>query len=313
LTVKYWTKLSTYEKTIILNLIDSSRNDVQWIKAMLLLEDEIPKEIEIKIVGNINLYSLKPVKVLEILSDELIHNCLQIIYVKPYELEYLRSIPPSNFWKKIINHILFFEVKPHFELCIKGFIGHNIYGNRSENFLLWRKICLHSKNIDYLTYIVIYNISKSSIYINGTTEMIKNLIFAYKKRNEYEVFLKIISEEIEVMQLDYDKNEIFDYLGKEFIFNDLYKMLLPDLTAKLIIEKAGIEYLSDIIDDIKSFRFFASYLVIENLVNKSGKIDVETKKKLLSIPNNIEKIGKEKQKKLKSKYFKEEKIQNWTN
>lgn len=313
LTVKYWNKLSSYEKTIILDLIDSSRNDVGWIKAMLLLEDKIPKEIEVKIVGNINLYSLKPVKVLEILSDELIHNCLQIIYVKPYELEYLRSIPPSNFWRKIINHVLFFEIKPHFALCIQGFIGHNIYGNRSENFLLWRKICLNSKDINYLTYIVIYNISKSSIYINGTTEMIKSLIFAYKKRNEYEVFLKIMAEEIEVLQLNFDKNEIFDYLGKDLIFNDLYKMLLPDMSARLIIEKAGIEYLSEIVDNIRSFRFFASYLIIESLVNKSNKIDDETKQKLLSIPNDIEKVGEQKQKRLKSTYFKEEKITNWIN
>lgn len=313
LTIAFWNDLDIREKDLIISVIDSSRIDLRWIKATLLVQYEIPKEIEVKIVGDINLYSLKPVKVLEILPKQLIHNCLEIIYAQPYELEYLRPSYLSDFWKKIINHIIFFEINPHFDLCIKNFIGHNIWGNRSDNFLLWRKICLNSKNINYLTYIVIYNISKSSIYVNGTTEMVKSLIYAYKKRNEYDVFLKIMAEEIEVLQLNYDKNEIFDYLGKDLIFKDLYKMFLPDTSARLIIEKAGIEYLSEIVDNIGSFRFFASYLIIENLVNKSNKIDDKTKKKLLSIPNDIEKVGEQKQKSLKSTYFKEKKITNWIN
>ncbi|MEN2413564.1 nSTAND3 domain-containing NTPase [Flavobacterium mesophilum] len=312
LTIKHWDKLNRYEKDIILNLIDSKRNDVVWIKAMLLLEDEIPKEIEIKIVGDINFYLLKPVKVFEILSEELIHSCLQIIYVQPYELEYLRPNYVSDFWAKIINRILFYEIEPHFDICIKAFINHNIYRRRPENFLLWRKICLNSKNINYLTYIIIYNISRGSINVKGTSEMIINLIYAYKKRNDYEVFLKIIAEEIEVLQLNYHKEEIFDYFGKDLIFNDLYKMLYPDLIVKMIIEKAGIWLLSEITSELRSFRFFISYLVIEKLVNERDEIDEETREKLFSIPNNIEKVGEEKRKILKSKYFEDKILKNWS-
>lgn len=311
LTVALWSYLDTSEKNLVISLIDSKRIDLSWIKATLLAQYKVPREIEVKIVGDINLYSLKPVKALEILPKQLIQDCLKIIYAQPYELEYLRPSDLSDFWRKIINHIMFFEVNPYFDLCIKNFIGHNIWGNRSDNFLLWRKICVNSKDINYLTYIVIYNISKSSIYVNGTIEMVKSLIYAYKKRNQYDVFLKIIAEEIEVMQLNYDKSEIFEYLGKDLIFNDLYKMLHPDLMVKMMLEKTGIGLLSEIVGDLKGFRFFVSYLAIEMLVNKSDKIDEETKKRLLSIPNNIKKVGKEKQKVLKSKYFKEQKLKNW--
>ncbi|CAC9974993.1 ATP-binding protein [Flavobacterium panici] len=313
LIITFWNDLDISEKKIVLSIVDSNRIDLRWIKAMLLAKYEIPKEIEVKIVGDINLYSLKPKKVLELLPEELVQDCLKIIYAQPYELEFLRPSYLSDFWKKMINYIMYFEVEPYFALCIKDFIGHNIWANRSENFLLWRKICLNSKNINYLTYLVIYNISKSAIYVSGTIEMMKTLVFAYKQRNEFEIFTKIISDEIEVLQKTSDKHDIFEIFDKNFLFQDLYKLLKPDIDAMLVIENRGIEYLHEIIDDVKSFRFFASYLIIKNLVAKSDKIEEDIKNRLLSIPNNIEKVGEKKQKILKSKYFKEEKITNWIN
>lgn len=309
----YWEKLDSTERELVLRLINSNRVDQRWMKAVLLTKYEVPKEIELIIVGDVNLFYLKPKKVIEILSEELIYDCLKIIYAKPYELEYLRPSYLSDFWKRMINYILHYQIEPFFDICIKDFIGHNIWANRSDNFLLWRKICLNSKNINYLTYLVIYNISTSAIYINGSVEIMKNLIFAYKERNEYEVFIKIIADEIEVLQQTSDKEDIFDIFDKDLIFNDLYKNIFPDSVVKILIEKTGIENLEIFIDEtkIESFRFFYSYLIIEKMVNENEKMDEETKNKLLSIPNKIDEVGEIKQSELKRKYFKEEKIENW--
>ncbi|NRT15603.1 hypothetical protein HNP99_001960 [Flavobacterium sp. 28A] len=309
----YWEVLNLRERKLILRLINSNRIDQRWIKAMLLTKYEVPREIELKIVGDVNLFSLKPQKVIEIMSAELIYDCLKIIYAKPYELQYLRPSYVSDFWKRMINYILFYQIEPFFDICIKDFIHSNIFVHRSDNFLLWRKICLNSQNINYLTYLIVYNISKGTINVNGTMMIMKNLIFAYQERNEYEVFINIIADEIEVLQQTSDKKDIFYIFDKDLIFNDLYKNIFPDLAAKIIIEKTGIEFLETFIDgiDFETFRFFYSYLIIEKLVNENDKIDEEVKKKLLSIPNIIDKVGDIKKSEIKRKYFKEEKIENW--
>ncbi|SHH23163.1 hypothetical protein SAMN05444481_113132 [Flavobacterium frigidimaris] len=311
LTIKYWNKLNTNEKNIVLNLIDSNREDLRWIKATVLAQCEIPKEIEVKIVGDINLYSLKPVKVLEILPAQLINDCLKIIYSQPYELEYLRPSYLSDFWKKMINYLLFYHVEPFFEICVKEFIRHNIFGNRSDNFLLWQKICLNSKNLNYLTYLVIYNISRGSIYINGTKKIINGLIYTYKERDEYETFMKIIASEIETLQQTSQKPDIIKILGKELILKDLYKYLFPDYVMKMLIEKRQVDLLEILTEENKSFRFFLSYIAIENVVDENKGLKNEIKSGLLSIPNEIDHIGETKKKELKEKYFTEVKIENW--
>lgn len=306
----YWDELDSSEKKIILNLLGKSRIDLRWLKAVLLNKIMLPKEIELELVGEINLFTLSPKDAIKILSEELIHDCLKIIYAKPYELEYLR-FDISDFWKKMINYILFYQIHPFFDICIKDFIGENIWGARTDNYLLWRKICRSSQDLNYLLYIVIYNISKSAININDTKNIIDNLIYAYKEKNQFDIFVKIISEEIEVLQQTSEKRDIFSFFNKDFIFDSLYKGMLPDLAAKLIIENAGIEFLETIVDEVQGFRFFYSYMLIKKLVDKDEKMAEETKTKLLSIPNKIDDIGKVKQHLIEEKYFKEVKIEDW--
>ncbi|OXA67772.1 hypothetical protein B0A67_21710, partial [Flavobacterium aquidurense] len=137
------------------------------------------------------------------------------------------------------------------------------------------------------------------------------LIYTYKERDEYETFMKIIASEIETLQQTSQKPDIIKILGKELILKDLYKYLFPDYVMKMLIEKRQVDLLEILTEENKSFRFFLSYIAIENVVDENKGLKNEIKSGLLSIPNEIDHIGETKKKELKEKYFTEVKIENW--
>lgn len=308
--IKYYDKLHIEEKTVIQNLIESERSDTIWIHAQLLSMYEVPKSLLLIATGGIDITNLKPKEILEKLPEELIHNCLKIIYRRPYKL-YLLSPDSTEFWDKIINHILFYQITPYFSLCVEEFIGTNIWGSRTKNFLLWRKICLNTKDLDYLLYLVLYNISSSTIYIQGTCDIISGIKYAYESRGKLQEFTLIIAENIEVIQLRH-KEDIFEYFSEEYIFTELISAIHPDRLAKLVLEKVGVIGLPPLYEHIDSFRFFHTYNVIERVLNKDTSLDPETKARLLALPNNIETVGKQKQNVISTKFLIPDiEINNW--
>ena len=123
--------------------------------------------------------------------------------------------------------------------------------------------------------------------------------------------MKIIASEIETLQQTSQKPDIIKILGKELILKDLYKYLFPDYVMKMLIEKRQVDLLEILTEENKSFRFFLSYIAIENVVDENKGLKNEIKSGLLSIPNEIDHIGETKKKELKEKYFTEVKIENW--
>lgn len=306
--VRYWNKLSIDEKELIIQIINSNRIDLRWFNALLITLD-IPQELQKNFIDGVDIYKLKPKEFIEKLPKNLISDALCIFYAKPYELEYLSS-HPNDFWKKIINYILFYQIDPFFEICIKDFVGTNIWGSRTENFLLWRKICSNSNDLDKLLMLVLFNISKSTIYVDGTKEIMNGLIFAYKKRGIYNSFVRIISENIEIIQLRH-KEDIFEYLGKDFIFKDLYNYLFPDFLAKTILEKSEVFFIDALVENTATFRFYYTYDAIKYFLNKDIDIQLDTKERILSIPNKINEIGEIKYRELKNDFKEDKSIKDW--
>lgn len=304
-------KLHFEEKEIIIQLVKSDRKDIGWIHAFLFAVYDIPESLLLIITQGRNLESLKPNEIFNLLSLELIHDSLKIIYGNPYELGLLRPYSLNDFWRKNINYILFYQIEPFFRLCIEDFVGENIWGSRSKNYLLWRKICLKTDDLDYLLYLVIHNISSSTIYIKGTCEMMANIKMAYESKGKSTDFIKIIAENIEALQLRH-KEDIFEYFDKEYIFYQLYPALSPDFQALEIMESVGVIGLDAMLEMIDSFSFFYTYFLVKKTVNQDKYLNSETKSRIFGFPDKISETGKSKQKIIEEKYLLQKiEIDNW--
>ncbi|UOX33373.1 hypothetical protein LXD69_15185 [Flavobacterium sediminilitoris] len=306
--ITYWDNLSSYEKGVLQEIIKSDRKDNRWVRALLITKD-IPKEIESLIVGDLDLSSLNPEIFFKKIPTALIRDALSIIYSEMNELEYLITYL-NDFWLKIIDYILINQIEPFFEICVKEFIHANVFGNRTDNFYVWKKICSKYNDLDKLLYFVIYNISRGVIIINGTKSLFDILINAYKERNKFDDFIRIIVTNIEALQLR-DKEDIFEYLGKEIIFDELYKEIYPDFFAINILENTNITLIDSLVGEVDSFRFYVTYELIKYYIKKEKDIDIELKERILSIPNKIEETGKTQRIELKNKFFIEKRITNW--
>ena len=267
----------------------------------MLITKDIPKEIESLIVGDLDLSSLNPEIFFKKIPTALIRDALSIIYSEMNELEYLITYL-NDFWLKIIDYILINQIEPFFEICVKEFIHANVFGNRTDNFYVWKKICSKYNDLDKLLNFVIYNISRGVIIINGTKSLFDILINAYKERNKFDDFIRIIVTNIEALQLR-DKEDIFEYLGKEIIFDELYKEIYPDFFAINILENTNITLIDSLVGEVDSFRFYVTYELIKYYIKKEKDIDIEVKERILSIPNKIEETGKTQRIELKNKFF----------
>lgn len=308
---RYYDKLHIEEKRVIVNLIESNRSDIKWIHALLLTLQDVPKPLILIITNGKDIFRNKPKEILEILPTELVYKSLMIVYGKPQQLEYLQSYERTKFWNRIINYILFYQIEPYFRLCVEEFIGPNIWGKRTENFRLWKIMCLKTKNLDYLLYLVLYNISISNINVKETREVFFAIKYVYETKGRIGDFTRIVADNIEAIQLTH-KEDIFKYFDDDYIFNQLLPKIYPDNLAKKIIESVGATGLPELVENIESFSFFYTYLVINKIVEESESLDTQTKSKILGLQNTIGEVGEKKQKDIKKKYLLPyPKIENW--
>lgn len=311
IVLPYYEKLHLEEKEIIIQLVKSNRYDICWIHALLLAIYDIPQTLLLIVTNGKDLGLLKPNQILEILPLKLIHDSLKIIYRNPYELGLLFPYNMSGFWKKNINYILFHQIEPFFKLCIEEFVGNNIWGSRTGNYLLWRKICLKTNDLDYLLYLIIYNISSSTIYINGTCQIMTNIKMAYERKGKLNDFTKIISDNIEALQLSH-KEDIFKYFDRDYIFYHLYPAIYPDIMALKVLESGAVIAIEPLLDTVESFRFFYTYWLLEHLLEKDQNINPEAKSKILAFPNKISENGKSRQNNIEERYLLQKiEIDNW--
>jgi hypothetical protein len=240
--VEFWNKLDNSEKDIIIALVNSSRIDVRWIKAVLLNSYSPPKEIINEILGEKDLFEKGIEHILEVFPENLLKDCLNVYCGFPQPLWWLAVHHKNDeFWLKLIKHILLNENRVGFDICLEEYVSDGVNGFslfRKDGIDFWIKICSTTKNKEVLTTSLINNMADCSCSIYSTKEMWFALIKSYENDLKIENLVKCIQENIELI-LYSNKEDFIEVIDEKFLKEKLIPALDSLELTDMRIEKVG--------------------------------------------------------------------------
>ncbi|MBS7346039.1 MAG: hypothetical protein KIG60_10415, partial [Caryophanon sp.] len=217
--LKYWNDLNMEEKSQILNLLDNSREDIKWIKSILLTGDQIPKEIAVKILGE-DVQDKDAQEIVKILNEaNLLEPCLNIYTGFPQPLWWNGYHHKNNeFWSNIIREVLEGEVlNQSFKLALKEYINklynHSIrYG---EDMELYGKLI----NSEVKVKLVFEELILVSATQNQANKKMWDMFVEKSFFYEDPFYINLILENIEALQYQQSTdNNLMEYFDIKFIF-----------------------------------------------------------------------------------------------
>ena len=312
-----WSKLTTQEKEIIFNLIESNRKDVRWINAVCLTEENPPQEVVKRITGQDDIFEVSTEEFFNILPEQLIKDSLSIFCGFPSSLSnYTSRGRNKRFWEKKIYYVLNKFKEPYFDIALYNFLEEMVYnGNDIEKCRkVWRHLCILHSDKSILATELIYHISSCVINIASTQVLWSVLFETYRKEKKAFDLCKIIASNIEFLQSGVNSNQDLIEMIEGKIWNKIYPLILPDITTltslKAIKNSSMDEFsesrISGVINFIreKPIRFKITMLLIEEL-NLPSKLFEQIK----NVPNQIKETGGKRKAEMRKK--KEYKLENW--
>lgn len=306
--VEYWQDLHESEQKQILELIASDRTDVRWIKAVLLNSYRTPpSEIQLAIFGQENIFDLAPKLVIGSFPETLLLDCLHVYFGHPQPFWWL-AVHHHNpsFWQKIIRFILHKKIAPFFELCLRGLLTDGVNGFSSDwadGFRIWKTICRRPGNKTEMAKRLIYETATSSCAIKPTRKLWHILIKSFDREGREDELINLVANHIEILQQTGGghKKDLFDFLGKEFLFKKVYPKLHPDdILINFIEQIVNTPDLEDSITSIidvllstrPNIRFYYTTMFINHAIKKFSFSESFTQR-LNSFINDFDYRGKE--------------------
>lgn len=240
--IEYWNKLESYEKNEIIELINSDRLDVRWIKAVLLNSYSPPKEIINEILGDKDLFDKNAPQILEVFPNDLLRDCLNVYCGFPQPLWWLAVHHKNDeFWLKLIEHIVLDENNIAFDICLQEFVrdGVNGFSLFSKNGMaLWGEICSKVLNKRVLAESLINNMALCRSCIKPISTMWTILLKSYSNTHD---LLLTIKDNIEIL-LFCCKEDFIRVMDKDFMKKQIIPMVnLLQLTEQRIDEIGKIK------------------------------------------------------------------------
>lgn len=322
--IQYWNDLHLTERNQIIALIHSDRKDLRWIKAVLLNSYSPPDEIIFHILGEKQLFEKDIEYILSKFPVQLLRDSLNIFCGFPQPFWWLAFHGKNReFWSTIIRHTLMDETRIGFDICLQEFLNDGVNGFssfREDGIVVWRKVCNCIVNKNLLIESLIYNIARCSYNISITKKMWTILIESFSVDDEENVIVRVIVENIELLQQTSHKDDLFKIFEEDFMFNKIIPAIHPDSylinvlkifeSNPFLKDEEGIEKVYKLIELIieKPIRFFGTFNFIKSLTNKK-MIPDEIIVILQKMPSTINEIGKTRLNEIKQKF--EYKLDDW--
>lgn len=322
--VSHWADLDISEKSKILSLVNPNRQDVRWIRAVLLNTYlNPPPEIQFEILGKGDFFDLQPQSAAEQFPSSLLMDCLKVYFGHPQPLWWL-AVHHNNvdFWSKIVRYILYKKKEPFYMMCVRELVFDGVNGfsrNWKDGLKIWRTICRrHGKKEEQAKWLI-YATASCSCSIRSTRKMWKELIKAFQRENKEKELIVLIAQYIEVLQQTGRETDIFEFFDYKYFYDKIYPAIQPDkmvidLIENLIhlktLEQPTIELLRILIQQNASFRFFYTPTLLKH-VGKKWELPNDIISLLDSIPTNYKKFGKENINALESELQENIKIDDW--
>lgn len=324
--VEYWQDLHETEKNQILDLIKSGREDIRWIKAVLLNSySNPPSDIQLAILDKEDVFDLVPKDVISQFPQGVLLDCLHIYFGHPQPFWWL-AVQGHNasFWQKVIRFILHKKLSPFFELCLRGLLTHGVNGFSSDwadGFRIWKTICRRPGKKTEMARRLIYETATSTCAIRPTRKLWDILIKSFEREGREDELINLVVNHIEVLQQTGggNKRDLFDFWGKEFLFKKIYPKLYPeDILINLIKKIINIPNSEDsiipLIDVLLSVRQnirFGHTTLLINHFKKKYSLSEPVIQRLNFFIDDHEVVGKERLKTLKAELSEDVTPSNW--
>lgn len=238
--IDYWNDLSNNEMGLLLELLSSDREDIKWIKAISLNREIIPREIQIKILGNcIDNVSISEVVDILIQKD-LLEQCLNIHCGYPQPL-WWNGYHHNNYklWDAVIIEVLNRDrLDRAFDIALREVIDmlYNFEERRIPNiYEIYENDLLKVPNKRSLVFDKLLYVTLTQ---NQCNKKMWDLLLQYSSQEEIELYFDKIAEDIELVQYwQVNDGDLFRLFDRIVVFGEIYPRLEVDNLIKEIIEK----------------------------------------------------------------------------
>ncbi|MBC2682759.1 DUF4297 domain-containing protein [Bacillus toyonensis] len=232
--IHYWEYLNPHEKYIILELLDSERIDIRWLKAIALTRNNVPDVIIELLTGYKRTLHKLPHEVVTMINENLICDCIHVYCGHPQPLWWLGLHCNTHiFWRSLILELLNHPQHKGFPLALGYFLDKvtdsNFMGLDEVKVLdMWRKLCaLNEQNINKLIFneLLTLTVQKGgTIFKDYWRVFFENCIFDIKE------YIKLLNNYIEAIS---DRNENIFTLFEREIYTQLTFSLFDTSILKL--------------------------------------------------------------------------------
>lgn len=117
--VARWEDLRDDERSMVMRLLASGREDEVWMKAAALTQDYVPTEIQQMLLGATDGFHMPTAQLIDYLPPELLTACVQMHRGAPQPLWYLGHHHDNSLtWKGVIRQLARTPTHPLFEDCL---------------------------------------------------------------------------------------------------------------------------------------------------------------------------------------------------
>ena len=284
--IEYWDFLNQNEKDLILKLINSSRHDNKWLRAISLTRNVIPKEIQISLFGQEIIHKGSNVIISELSKIDLLEPCLNIYTGSPQPLFWNGYHHKNrNFWNDIICEVLKSKrFDQSFRLALKEFIDSLYNYSGTKNALDLYSELLQDENSAKLVF-------EELVFVSSTQNQANKEMWDKFKEKEYffndQFYLNLIIQNIEALQYQQlGDDDLFAYFDSE----DFFKFILPKFESDQLIfnlilmyenymNENEVDFSLKILEMIKlnlglcSLKLNLTNTLVRNILNKFGALD----------------------------------------
>ena len=220
-----WTLLSKQEQNEVKNLVLSNRNDIIWIKAIILNSREIPKDVLSLIIGkDIDVSDVKGfVEILR--TKQLLEPCLNVFCGYPQPLWWLGYHHKcKERWNSIIEEVLLSEYVDDrsYKIALREYVNAMYNHQNIYSCDIWEDI-MRTKKKRMLLFDELLKVSATQTQNNKKMWMD---YFNACENEELDKSINIIIENIEVINYHLSlNNEIFNQFDEKIFFDKIYPRL----------------------------------------------------------------------------------------
>ncbi|HEV2842114.1 MAG TPA: hypothetical protein VGW39_12370 [Chthoniobacterales bacterium] len=225
--VSAWDSLTNVEQDAIAKLLESDRDDVVWLQALVLTRSQPPRRLVELIIGRSDFFKLSPKEQSHVLTPPLLAKCLQLLTGPVGNgSQFGVDDGAEHVWRQLLN-LQFSEAnEPHFLMAVSDLIRRAALHAAEQPELVsdWQRVCISGdQQTRSILFTQLINWTLNYTY-SRLAPFWETLLELQMEDDEREGYFSVIAEYIEGLSCSYeDATSLFGLLGDDVFV----KAILP--------------------------------------------------------------------------------------